>query len=234
MPVLAASTPESETTDAIWARTSSGDTPSEACTPRLFWAVTAVMAATPHTPWASNVLRSASTPAPPLESDPAMVSATGRLTVLKPVLPAAGVDWQCLAGERALSRVGGADPDAERNRQVGDRRGEDQLVVLSAGQRLVEGGARCDRHLVEGEAHARLVGDVAEVGDKTVGNVDHRRRARAPGVDTLGHPGDRSTRPAARGRRTEGPGDEERLARTGARPRHRRAVDRAGHGDGDN
>ena len=41
-------------------------------------AVTAVRATVPHTPWASKVLRSATMPAPPLESEPAMVSATGR------------------------------------------------------------------------------------------------------------------------------------------------------------
>ncbi len=51
---------------------------STAWTPRVFWAVTAVMATVPQMPWASKVFRSATTPAPPLESDPAMVRATGR------------------------------------------------------------------------------------------------------------------------------------------------------------
>src|SRR5204863_7423592 len=87
IPVFAASTPKSAATDAIWARTNSGVTASKAWTPSVFWAVTAVTATVPHTPWASNVLRSAATPAPPPESVPAMVSATGRR-----VLTAAAAD----------------------------------------------------------------------------------------------------------------------------------------------
>jgi hypothetical protein len=48
-------------------------------TPRVFWAVTAVMATEPWTPSAEKVLMSASMPAPPPESDPAMVKALGML-----------------------------------------------------------------------------------------------------------------------------------------------------------
>jgi hypothetical protein len=44
-------------------------------TPRVFWTVTAVTALMPNTPWAWKVLRSAWMPAPPDESEPAMVKA---------------------------------------------------------------------------------------------------------------------------------------------------------------
>src|SRR5438552_3407215 len=47
------------------------------CTPSVFCAVRAVMALVPYTPSAANVFKSACTPAPPPESDPAMVSARG-------------------------------------------------------------------------------------------------------------------------------------------------------------
>ena len=44
----------------------------------MFCTVTAVIAVIPKTPRALNVLRSAWMPAPPPESDPAIVSARGR------------------------------------------------------------------------------------------------------------------------------------------------------------
>src|SRR5690606_20361074 len=44
-------------------------------TPRVCCAVSAVIAERPWTPWAAKVLRSAWMPAPPPESEPAMVSA---------------------------------------------------------------------------------------------------------------------------------------------------------------
>jgi hypothetical protein len=48
---------------------------SHETTPRVFCAVTAVIAVVPYTPWAANVFRSAWIPAPPPESLPAMVRA---------------------------------------------------------------------------------------------------------------------------------------------------------------
>ncbi|WP_460495120.1 hypothetical protein [Dactylosporangium cerinum] len=42
----------------------------------MFWAVSAVMTLVPKTRCAANVFRSAWMPAPPPESDPAIVSAT--------------------------------------------------------------------------------------------------------------------------------------------------------------
>src|SRR5690606_27907470 len=47
-------------------------------TPTVFCAVMAVSALVPKTPSAANVFRSAWMPAPPPESEPAMVRATGR------------------------------------------------------------------------------------------------------------------------------------------------------------
>ena len=77
MPVLMAPAPISERTESICAVTASGGRLKTACTPRVFWAVTDVTADMPYTPLAENVLRSAWMPAPPPESEPAMVSATG-------------------------------------------------------------------------------------------------------------------------------------------------------------
>ena len=57
--------------------------PVPSSTPMVFWAVIVVMAQVPNTPIAPKVLRSAWMPAPPPESDPAMVMARGtRLVVM--------------------------------------------------------------------------------------------------------------------------------------------------------
>ena len=61
----------------------------------MFCTVIAVMAVMPYTPSALNVLRSAWMPAPPPESDPAIVSARGR----------GGVTWLAVIGS-GPSRVG--------------------------------------------------------------------------------------------------------------------------------
>src|SRR5262245_14521174 len=80
IPVLAASTPMSETTAVIWSATTRGSIASYLLTPSVFCTVTAVTAVIPNTPSALNVLRSAWIPAPPPESEPAIVSARGRRT----------------------------------------------------------------------------------------------------------------------------------------------------------
>jgi hypothetical protein len=77
MPVFAASSPRSEATARIWAATTAGGTSDTSVTPTVFWTVTEVTAEVPHTPSAANVFRSAWIPAPPPESEPAMVSARG-------------------------------------------------------------------------------------------------------------------------------------------------------------
>src|SRR4029079_9902651 len=75
MPVVTVAGGTAPATASICAMTSSVETGSQAVTPRVFWAVTAVMALVPSTPHAANVLRSAWMPAPPPESLPAIVSA---------------------------------------------------------------------------------------------------------------------------------------------------------------
>jgi hypothetical protein len=77
MPHFAASAPKSSSTErSCWA-TKAGERFSTPCTPTEFWAVTAVITDIPNTRNAENVLRSAWMPAPPPESDPAMVRARG-------------------------------------------------------------------------------------------------------------------------------------------------------------
>ena len=75
MPTFTASGRMSEKTASICSPKNSGVTSMIEVTPRVFCAVRAVMALVPNTPFACIVLRSACTPAPPLESEPAIVSA---------------------------------------------------------------------------------------------------------------------------------------------------------------
>src|SRR5712692_2448341 len=79
MPILTASAPKSESTESICRATNSGGRLNTPCTPSEFCAVTAVRTDRPKTRKAVNVLRSAWMPAPPPESEPAMVSAFGTL-----------------------------------------------------------------------------------------------------------------------------------------------------------
>jgi hypothetical protein len=67
----------SEATARTWATTISGGTLWTASTPTVLWAVIAVIAEVPCTPQRANALRSAWIPAPPPESEPAIVIATG-------------------------------------------------------------------------------------------------------------------------------------------------------------
>ena len=82
IPILMAPTSRSLATARIWANTNSGGTGMTPSTPRVFCAVSAVIALAPYTPSAENVLMSAWIPAPPDESEPAMVSATAVFSVL--------------------------------------------------------------------------------------------------------------------------------------------------------
>ena len=67
----------SASTARTWASTISGSTAATAVTSRVFWAVIAVIAEVPCTPQAAKAFRSAWIPAPPPESEPAIVSAVG-------------------------------------------------------------------------------------------------------------------------------------------------------------
>src|ERR1051326_7610420 len=75
MPIFTASAPKSVRTASICARTNAGGTSWTPCTPTEFCAVRAVSTDMPNTRNAENVLRSAWMPAPPPESEPAIVSA---------------------------------------------------------------------------------------------------------------------------------------------------------------
>ena len=77
MPVLAASTPISVITASSCLATNSGGTSWIPETPRVFCAVRAVTALMPYPPSRVIVFRSAWMPAPPPESDPAMVKIRG-------------------------------------------------------------------------------------------------------------------------------------------------------------
>ena len=99
MPVFTAATGRSQSTASICRSTNSG---SNTLTPRtavVFWAVTAVRTLVPNTPRAAKVFRSAWMPAPPPESEPAMVMATGGFTGAGPqtggssdTVPSAGLE----------------------------------------------------------------------------------------------------------------------------------------------
>ena len=75
IPTLTASTPMSSITARTWAVTMSAGSGWITETPTVFCAVIAVIAVIPCTPQRAKAFRSACTPAPPPESEPAMLSA---------------------------------------------------------------------------------------------------------------------------------------------------------------
>ena len=77
IPVFAASTPMSSKTASSCARTNSGGTSCTSVTPTVFCAVSATIAVIPWQPAAANAFRSAWMPAPPPESEPAIVRQRG-------------------------------------------------------------------------------------------------------------------------------------------------------------
>ena len=81
MPVFAASAPRSSSTTSIWARAKSGGTSWIALTPTVFWAVRATIADMPWAPQRAKAFRSAWMPAPPPESEDAIVSTRGTQAV---------------------------------------------------------------------------------------------------------------------------------------------------------
>ena len=83
IPVLAASTPMSPKTASSCARTNSGGSWCTASTPTVFCAVKATIALVPKQPAAAKAFRSAWMPAPPPESEPAIVSARGTIVSLR-------------------------------------------------------------------------------------------------------------------------------------------------------
>ena len=77
IPVFAASIPMSPATASSCARTNHGGTSWTAVTSRVFCAVSATIADMPWAPAAANAFRSAWIPAPPPESEPAIVMQRG-------------------------------------------------------------------------------------------------------------------------------------------------------------
>jgi hypothetical protein len=80
IPLFAHLTSISIQTASIWSATASGARSNVLRTPVVFWAVTEVIEQVPWTPNAAKVLRSAAIPAPPPESEPAIVITTGVLS----------------------------------------------------------------------------------------------------------------------------------------------------------
>src|SRR2546430_12404054 len=104
----------------------------------------------PYTPSARNVFRSAWIPAPPPESDPAMVSARGTSARAK-VVPSSGFErsfrsvgvHSCESALRDLTDVGERDAEpllelAASGIDRGGTDGRDELVVLADRERELE------------------------------------------------------------------------------------------------
>ena len=90
IPVFAASTPMSSKTASSCARMKSGGSSCTAVTAVVFWAVSATSALVPYAPAAANAFRSAWMPAPPPESDVAIVNARGTTQLPSPVRAGSG------------------------------------------------------------------------------------------------------------------------------------------------
>ncbi len=82
MPIFTATGGMSENTASICAASISGGVLVTIVTPVVFCAVSAAMAVMPNTPLASMVFRSAWMPAPPEESDPAILSTGANVVVI--------------------------------------------------------------------------------------------------------------------------------------------------------
>src|SRR5215216_6250277 len=117
IPIFTASAPKSERTASIWAFTNAGGISWTPWTPTEICAVRAASTDMPNTRNAENVLRSAWIPAPPPESEPAMVSAFGTVIDLASIRG---------AGEARISRsFGGERLVVARNAAPGRRDDDD-------------------------------------------------------------------------------------------------------------
>src|SRR5712692_1244735 len=218
IPVLAASTPMSCTTARICAPTTRAGTSATPDTPRVFWTVTEVMALIPHTPRTAKVLRSAWIPAPPPESEPAMLSARGggasgrRTKVIPPLARERPLGAIRFDGDQAyafpdLPDVGERRPESRaehvgRSLERSMRKGGEQLVVLASGKRQLErvqadrrpqlGQAGRHGHGIQpyGSAHVALPAQPGQVSREPVRNVDHRRGSQLSERLHFADPGD--------------------------------------------
>ena len=89
----------------------------------------AVMALVPKTANAAKVLRSAWIPAPPLESEPAMVSATAVMVARKPTTKATRAAPLIAERTRAVS----TRQPANRNREFSNLSNAERITVRDAG-----------------------------------------------------------------------------------------------------
>jgi hypothetical protein len=107
------------------------------------------------------------------------------------------------SSQRPLLCIGSADPNGDRSAKTGGGKrtkqsfgvtgGNDQLVVLTATESLVVGGAHSHGDDVQSDAHARGVGQVPNIGSQAVRDVDGRGGSGQAGRFSLGQSGHRSS-----------------------------------------
>src|SRR3954447_10761412 len=164
----------------------SGGTGWTAVTPTVFCAVIAVMALVPWTPQAAKALRSAWMPAPPPESEPAMVRQTGTRVMALPRLgapsslpllggPLGATDAS--HGQRPSPRrddpAAGGAADVAGELELGERRERLGTVDAGGGQRAE--GVAAVAHVVEHPLQSGLEDGrrVARVGPGTEDEIQH-------------------------------------------------------------
>ena len=159
-PVFTAATGRSSSTASIWSRSRPGSVGATRRTSVEFCAVRAAMAVQPCTPKAAKVRRSAWMPAPPPESEPAMVRATGGVMARSCELPAPFVRDRrslTLAGS-TMARPMIATPVAPASRHASASLGDDDAAecidrhgrVTGDGTELVEPDRRAVARLARG------------------------------------------------------------------------------------
>src|SRR5690606_14871771 len=204
MPSLTAPIRKSSKQASICAsRNSSGGT-CTAVTPRVGGAVSAASADSPCTPWAAKVLRSAWMPAPPPESEPAMVSTlTGLaswIVLMRSfcrVRKARGQFQRVVEGGRkAHVRVGGAETHvtqhpARLRLHAGQHQGDPQTrAALGEVVQCVGAGGVDDGH----EAHAqdqhlrRCVDELVQQMIQAIAGAEEQRAVDAEGLHAGGQP----------------------------------------------
>src|SRR5881628_3912791 len=178
MPIFTASASKSERTESIYRPTNSGGRLKTPWTPSEFWAVTAVITLIPNTRNAEKVLRSAWMPAPPPESEPAMVRALGTLITARSIPPLAAPSSRIPVDD--LLPCAGA-PTSDRRDDQGEL-----AARLGGGEAGDVGGGGRPHDLFEllGELARHHQLDVAvDLADRAQGRqdamgrlVDHHRR----------------------------------------------------------
>src|SRR5712692_7426630 len=175
MPIFTASAPMSESTASICWATNSGGTLNTPCTPTEFWAVSAVSTEVPKTRNAENVLRSAWMPAPPPESDPAIVSAVGTVICSESI----NLGGELRPGKAGVRMRSVPDP------LVGGLRGAEDAGTVEAGVEVgIDVVGLVGHEVVEGAAGGREAA-VALVHVRAVGDGRGDGLVRVPGDSGL-------------------------------------------------